>query len=162
MLLNPGYVVGHVSVDSGLVAVTTAGAPADDASQGELCISFLTYQRTPGVTLSGGQTARGSCPIGNRQGGKVPTRTPRLTWQASVPPSKKPAQSIPGRMASPCTAELEQRSKEMKGTCASCRKVAYSSAPENQRAGAAELAAWARLPDNSPHTPTLLPQSKPE
>lgn len=70
MLLDPGHVVGHVSVDSGLVAVTTAGAPADDASQGELCSSFLTYQRTPGVTLSGGQTARGSCPIGNRQGAR--------------------------------------------------------------------------------------------
>lgn len=55
MLLDPIQVIGHVSVDPGLVPVTTAGAPADDSSQGELtlCNSFITYQRTPGVTLTG-------------------------------------------------------------------------------------------------------------
>ena len=55
MLLDPSQVVGHVCVDSGLVAVTTAGAPADDSAQGELmfCSSFLTHQRAPGVTLAG-------------------------------------------------------------------------------------------------------------
>ena len=57
MLLDPSQVVGYVCVDSGLVAVTTAGAPADNTSQGEplLCSPFSTYQRTPGVTLGGGQ-----------------------------------------------------------------------------------------------------------
>lgn len=59
MLLDPSQVVGYVCVDSGLVAVTTAGAPADNTSQGEplLCSPFSTYQRTPGVTLGGGQAS---------------------------------------------------------------------------------------------------------
>lgn len=70
MLLDPSQVVGHVCVDSGLVAVTTAGAPADDSAQGELmfCSSFLTHQRAPGVTLGGEQAARGSCLMLDRQG----------------------------------------------------------------------------------------------
>lgn len=81
MLLDPIQVIGHVSVDPGLVPVTTAGAPADDSSKGELtlCNSFITYQRTPGVTLGGEQAAHGSCPMVDRQRGKVPTRTPGLT-----------------------------------------------------------------------------------
>lgn len=62
-----------------------------------------------------------------------------LTWHASVPPSKKPAQSMPGAKAVPCTSEAEQRSGEMSGTCASCRKLEYSSAP--------------RKPKRLPHTP---------
>lgn len=55
-----------------------------------------------------------------------------LTWQASVPPSRKPAQSMPGVKEDPCTSGAEQRSEEMSGTCASCRKLEYSPAPANQ------------------------------
>lgn len=156
MLLDPSQVVGHISVDPRLVTVTTAGAPADDSSKGELtlCSSFLTYQRTSRVTLGREQAAHGSCPMVDRQGRKVQTKTPGLTWQASVPPSKKPAQSIPGKMAAPCTLELEQRSREMKGTCASCRKVAYSSAPTNQRVGDLSLRCGSGY-QTIPHLPQL-------
>lgn len=70
MLLDPSQIVGHVRVDSGLVAVTTARAPADDSAQGELmfCSSFLTHQGAPGITLGGEQAARVSCPMLEGQG----------------------------------------------------------------------------------------------
>lgn len=133
MLPDPSQVVGYVRVDSGLVAVTTARTPADDTSQGELvlAIPFFTYQGTPGVTLGRGDKQLVTLVLWLIGRSRAPARTPGLTWQASVPPSMKPAQSIPGRMASPCMSELEQRSWEMKGTRASCRKLAYSSAPAN-------------------------------
>lgn len=132
MFLDPSQIAGHISVDTGLVAVTTARAPADDASKDEpvLCRLIFAHQRAPGVTLVREHVAQPPRPVPEEFGGGT-NQAPGLTWHASVPPSRKPAQSIPERKASPCTSGLEQRSEEIKGTCASCRKLEYSSAPAN-------------------------------
>lgn len=60
MLLDPGQVVGHIGVHTRPVAITTARAPADDASKDQLAPYglVLTHQRAPGVTLGWRQAAQ--------------------------------------------------------------------------------------------------------
>lgn len=71
----------------------------------------------------------GSAPDGvgvGRDGG------PRAHWHASVPPSEKPAQSMPEAKAEQCICWAEQLSRGVRGTCTSHRELKYSSAPANQ------------------------------
>lgn len=85
-----------------------------------------------------------------------------FTWHASTPPSGKPAQSIPGRKAAPCMLGEEQRSGGISGTCASCRKLAYSSAPASRECSPQTPPTSApRLARGPDLVITSLPRSKP-